>query len=257
LPYGMILLTGPTGSGKSTTLRAAISFVLAQEKRHVLTVEDPVEVKVPGVTQVQVNTRIHYTFAKALRHFLRHDPDVIMVGEIRDEETARIAVQAALTGHLVLSTLHTNDAPGAATRLVDMGVEPYLVSSALTLVIAQRLVRLLCVQCREAYEPSGDDLRALASMGHLEGADKLYRNRGCPKCYGTGFKGRTVIYEMLMVDEVLKELISQRTDAVVLRREARNRGFVPLLGVGVKKVLEGRTTLSEVASFLDTMGGFL
>ncbi|MBF0340979.1 MAG: type II/IV secretion system protein, partial [Magnetococcales bacterium] len=181
LPYGLILLTGPTGSGKSTTLRAALDFIQCSGHRHILTVEDPVEVKMDGVTQVRVHEKIDFTFARALRHFLRHDPDVIMVGEIRDSETARIAVQAALTGHLVLTTLHTNDAPGAVARLVDMGVEPYLVSAAATLVIAQRLARRLCPDCRRPVATTPEEYRLLLSMGLNGPAPKaLWQPAGCP-----------------------------------------------------------------------------
>ena len=253
LPYGMILLTGPTGSGKSTTLRAALDFIQQKEARHILTVEDPVEVTMERVTQVRVNEKIGFTFARALRQFLRHDPDVIMVGEIRDGETARIAVQAALTGHLVLTTLHTNDAPGAITRLLDMGVEPFLVSSAATLVIAQRLVRRLCLHCRQSAPPTDEEASLLRSMGYSTPVEKIFSTKGCPKCNETGFKGRTVIYEMLTMDEELKTLTARRESAQVLRTAARAKGFQSLVHSGLHKVLTGETALSEVVGYLDTL----
>jgi type IV pilus assembly protein PilB len=257
LPYGLILLTGPTGSGKSTTLRAALDSIQTQEPRHVLTIEDPVEVKIDGVTQVNVKDKIGFTFAKALRHFLRHDPDVIMVGEIRDRETAQIAVQAALTGHLVFSTLHTNDAPGAITRLLEMDVESFLVSSAITLVIAQRLVRLLCPHCKQPYQITPGERRTIQTLLPALNPETLYRPRGCDRCNSTGFRGRTVIYEMLTMDEDLKALVASRQTATAIRKAAMQKGFRPLIHTGMAKVAQGTTTFSEAASYLDTLLGFL
>ncbi|MBF8271749.1 MAG: tapB [Magnetococcales bacterium] len=251
LPHGLILVTGPTGSGKSTTLRAALDYIVKNQFCHVLTVEDPVEVRMEGTTQVQVNNRIGYTFPKALRQFLRHDPDVIMVGEIRDAETAKISVQAALTGHRVFSTLHTNDAPGAITRLVDMGVEPFLVSSAVSLVVAQRLVRRLCPSCRIGRPPSPSEERLLRAMGQHQPVHQLFTSPGCPACNRTGYMGRTVIYEMLTVDEELKQRIARCEAASVLRRVALDRGFQPLVASGLVQVIQGGTALEEVAPYLE------
>ncbi|MBF0214829.1 MAG: Flp pilus assembly complex ATPase component TadA [Magnetococcales bacterium] len=254
LPHGLILLTGPTGSGKSTTLRAALDFIQTQGNRHILTVEDPVEVKMDGITQVRVHEKIDFTFARALRHFLRHDPDVIMVGEIRDGETARIAVQAALTGHLVLTTLHTNDAPGAVARLLDMGVEPYLVSSAATLVIAQRLARLLCLACRRGVPATHEEHQILLSMG-WQGSlpERSWHPTGCPECNRTGFKGRTVLHEMLPIDEDLRGRIARRESAVALRNAARTQGFQPLIASALDKVRQGLIPLSEATAHLELL----
>lgn len=252
LPHGLILLTGPTGSGKSTTLRAALDFILSTENRHILTVEDPVEVKMEGITQVRVHDKIDYSFARALRHFLRHDPDVIMVGEIRDGETARIAVQSALTGHLVLSTLHTNDAPGAIARLLDMGAEPYLVSSAASLIIAQRLVRLLCLHCRHRLPITLAEQKVLASMGYKgPPMTELWQPKGCPHCNQIGYKGRTVLYEMMPINDELRGMIARKESATSLRAAARAQGFQPLIASGLKKVLEGKISLTEAAAYVD------
>ncbi|MBF0189682.1 MAG: Flp pilus assembly complex ATPase component TadA [Magnetococcales bacterium] len=254
LPHGLILLTGPTGSGKSTTLRAALDYILSQGNRHILTVEDPVEVKMDGITQVRVHEKIDFTFARALRHFLRHDPDVIMVGEIRDGETARIAVQAALTGHLVLTTLHTNDAPGAVARLLDMGVEPYLLSSAVTLVIAQRLARLLCVRCRRPAPITPDEQQILLSMGwNGPSPATLWHPAGCEDCNRTGFKGRTVLHEFLPIDDELRGMIARRESAAMLRAAARTQGFLPLIASGIGKVLAGVIPLNEATAHLDVL----
>ncbi|MBF0110046.1 MAG: Flp pilus assembly complex ATPase component TadA [Magnetococcales bacterium] len=257
LPHGLILVTGPTGSGKSTTLRAALDYIVRHQFCHLLTIEDPVEVRMDGVTQVQVNTRIGFTFPRALRQFLRHDPDVIMVGEIRDAETAKISVQAALTGHRVFSTLHTNDAPGAITRLVDMGVEPFLVSSAISLVVAQRLVRRLCPGCRVGRPATPREERILAAMGLSLPATPpsstvtLFESPGCPSCNHTGHVGRTVIYEMLTVDEEMKHRIARNEAASTLRHAALGRGFSPLASSGLAKVIKGITALNEVAPYLE------
>ncbi|MBF0147936.1 MAG: Flp pilus assembly complex ATPase component TadA [Magnetococcales bacterium] len=255
LPHGLILVTGPTGSGKSTTLRAALDYIVRHQFCHLLTVEDPVEVRMDGVTQVQVNNRIGFTFPRALRQFLRHDPDVIMVGEIRDAETAKISVQAALTGHRVFSTLHTNDAPGAVTRLVDMGVEPFLVSSAVSMVIAQRLVRRLCPACRSGRPPTPQEERLLDAMATASAVthrvELIYESSGCPACNHTGHVGRTVIYEMLTVDEEMKQRIARNEATSILRRAALNRGFEPLVASGRVKVVQGITALGEVAPYLE------
>ncbi|MEW6441481.1 MAG: type II secretion system ATPase GspE [bacterium] len=246
MPYGILLETGPTGSGKTTTLYAALSEINTPEK-NIITVEDPIEYQLHGVGQIQVNPKIELTFARGLRSILRQDPDVIMVGEIRDLETAEIAIQASLTGHLVFSTLHTNDAPTAITRLVDMGIEPFLVSSSLIGALAQRLVRILCPACKEPYVASDETLREL----HLE-RDRLpnghlYRPKGCAKCAGTGYYGRSGIYELLVVDEKIQHLILKGVDANVIRRAAIERGMTPLRDDGAEKVLRGITSAEEVA----------
>lgn len=249
-PYGIILVTGPTGSGKTTTLYAALNRIHTEEK-NIITVEDPVEYQLKGIGQVQVNPKIGLTFASGLRSILRHDPDVIMVGEIRDLETAEIAMQASLTGHLVLSTLHTNDAPSAIIRLIDMGIEPFLVASSLTAVLAQRLVRIICPYCKEAYEPSEAEMSYLnttrytpeSSSGH---APHLYRGRGCEKCKGKGYLGRTGIFEFLVIDNEMRPMIIDRADSQTIRNYATSRGMKTLRIDGIEKVLMGITTLEEV-----------
>ena len=244
-PYGIILATGPTGSGKSTTLYAMILRLREIfPHKNIITIEDPVEYQISGLGQVQVNPKVGLTFATGLRSILRQDPDVILVGEIRDTETAEMAIHAALTGHLVLSTLHTNDAPSAVTRLTDMGIEPYLISSALEGVIAQRLVRKICPYCREAYKPAAEELVALGLSPDFEG--EFYRGTGCEECLGTGYRGRTAIFEILNVDEQLKEIIVKTQNALEIKKVAAERGFKTLLHDGLKKVLKGITTASEV-----------
>lgn len=240
-PYGIILVTGPTGSGKTTTLYAILQELRTPEV-NIITIEDPVEYELEGISQIQVNEKAGLSFASGLRSILRHDPDIIMVGEIRDRETAEIAVQAALTGHLVLSTLHTNDAPSAVTRLVDMGIEPYLVSSSVIGVIAQRLVRRICTSCRESYE---EDPEVLREMG-IENEAKLYRGRGCPNCLNTGYWGRVALFEQLDFDEDLRRELIRTQDASVLRRIAIEKGMRTLKEDGITKALKGITTLSEV-----------
>ncbi|MBX5477016.1 MAG: Flp pilus assembly complex ATPase component TadA [Clostridia bacterium] len=244
-PHGLILVTGPTGSGKTTTLMASL-MELNTPDRNLVTIEDPVEYELPGVNQVQVNVRAGLTFASALRAFLRQDPNVIMVGEIRDGETAEIAVRAALTGHLVLSTLHTNDAPSTPTRLQDMGVEPYLVAAALTGVVAQRLVRRLCERCREPYElpASAPERRAL---GIPDGSFVAYRPRRCSHCAGTGYRGRAPLFEVLPFDEELSSLVGRAATTAVLREAARRKGMITLREDGVRKAALGWTSLEEVA----------
>ena len=246
LSHGMMLITGPTGSGKTTTLYAMLQ-ALASPERNILTIEDPVEYELEGVGQMQVNAKIGLTFADGLRTLVRQDPDVILIGEIRDAETASIAVQSALTGHLVLSTLHTNDAPSAVARLFDMGVEPFLLSSVLRAVAAQRLVRVLCPHCREAYLPDEQELQALGRMGALyRKGQPLYRAKGCEECMHTGYRGRMAVYEIMPMSEGLKKLVVEKADANVLREQAQAEGMYFLRDDGIRKVLEGMTTLAEV-----------
>lgn len=238
---GIILATGPTGSGKTTTLYAALNRINFHE-RNVITVEDPVEYQLKGIGQIQVNSKIGLTFASGLRSVLRQDPDVIMVGEIRDPETAAMAIQASLTGHLVLSTLHTNDAPTAATRLVDMGVEPFLLSSSLLAVIAQRLVRVLCPSCKEEHTPSQSE------KAHFIGTapEKLWKAKGCPKCLGTGYRGQTGIFEFMHIDQEMKALLLKSADASTIREFAVSRGMKTLKEDGLRKAASGVTSMEEV-----------
>ena len=249
--HGIVLVTGPTGSGKTTTLYAALSKINSPNL-NILTIEDPVEIQLKGVGQVQVNPKIDLTFASGLRSFLRQDPDVILVGEIRDLETADIAIQASLTGHLVFSTLHTNDAAGAITRLADMGVQPFLVASSLVGVLAQRLVRVLCHQCKEAYVPTQEELdlasitpRILADAGSPR---VLFKARGCPACQNTGYQGRTGIYELMLVDDDVRQLILKNVDSGSIKKAAVERGMVTLLEHGASKIAHGITTAAEVLS---------
>lgn len=245
LPEGIVLVTGPTGSGKTTTLYSAICE-MANDEINIMTIEDPVEYNLKGIAQIGVHHKIKLDFATGLRHILRQDPDVIMVGEIRDRETAEIAIQAALTGHLVLSTLHTNDAPSSITRLVDMGIEPYLLSSCIVGVLAQRLIRRICPECKETYEPS---LRELQSLG-LRKEDLpngcLYKGKGCGYCYQTGYKGRQGVYELMPVNNAIHKQIVQSPDAIELRRLALAQGMVSLLGHGAELVRHGFSTAAEV-----------
>jgi type IV pilus assembly protein PilB len=243
--HGMILITGPTGAGKTTTLYSALHAVNAPD-RNIVTVEDPVEYEIPGITQVQVNEEIGRTFPAALRSFLRHDPDVILVGEMRDQETAQIAVRAALTGHLVLSTLHTNSAAQTLSRLQDMGVPPFLVASALRLVVAQRLARKVCQDCREPYEATEE---SLVQYGHMPlglGHCTLYRGKGCATCHYTGMKGRAGLFEVLPVTPEIRPLILNSTFAGEIQDVAAKQGMKTLREVGLLKVLEGVTTVEEV-----------
>jgi general secretion pathway protein E len=241
-PHGIVLVTGPTGSGKTTTLYAALSRIDARG-RNIMTVEDPIEYELGGVAQTQVNARIGMTFARALRSILRNDPDVIMIGEIRDLETAQIAVQASLTGHLVLATLHTNDAVSATTRLIDMGIEPYLLSSSLLGVLAQRLVRKLCPSCRVAQ---AGEAAALAGFGASLAGATLYGPGGCNACHGTGYVGRTGIYELLVLDEEAKRLVHEAAAEQKLRAHAAAGGMRPLREDGLRWVRDGVTALEEV-----------
>ncbi len=243
-PHGIVLVTGPTGSGKTTTLYAALSR-LPRGSVNMMTVEDPIEYALDGVGQTQVNPRIELTFGRALRAILRQDPDIIMIGEIRDLETAQIAVQASLTGHLVLATLHTNDAASAVTRLADMGVEPYLLASSLLGVLAQRLVRTLCPRCKRAAAPS-DGERGLLTMLGAPGIAALNAADGCAECNGTGYRGRTGIYELLVVDDPMRRLIHDRAPEHALRDAARGAGMIGLRHDGIRWLESGRTSLAEL-----------
>jgi len=244
MSHGIVLLTGPTGSGKTTTLYAALSEINTED-RNILTVEDPIEYQLPGVGQMQVQRKINLTFANSLRHILRQDPDVIMIGEIRDLETAEIAIQAALTGHLVFSTLHTNDSASAVTRLLDMGIEPYLVSSSVIAIMAQRLVRIICPECRAPYTP-GEEERAAFGNQLLRNGGTLYRGRGCPACIETGYKGRTGIFELLVVDDEIQELIMKRSGDNVIKQASIRKGMNTLREDGLRKIANGDTTVEEV-----------
>lgn len=243
-PHGIILVTGPTGSGKTTTLYAALDRLNSREK-NVVTLEDPIEYRLPGISQTQVSYRKGLNFATGLRTVLRQDPDIIMVGEIRDLETARMAIQSALTGHLVFSTLHTNDSVSAVTRLLDLGIEPYLVSSSLIAVMAQRLVRLVCAQCREPYTPTEEELAELGCGSEFRGA-QLYRGRGCGECMQTGYRDRTGIYELLLIDDEIREAIMRRESVAAIKRKAVARGLKTLRMDGARKALASRTTIAEV-----------
>jgi general secretion pathway protein E len=244
---GIILVTGPTGSGKTTTLYGTLHRINSPEV-NILTVEDPIEYQLNGIGQVQVNPKIDLTFASGLRSFLRQDPDIIMVGEIRDRETAEIAIQASLTGHLVFSTLHTNDAASAVTRLLDMGVEPFLISSSVLAMMAQRLVRLLCPSCRAAITPSPETLRelGLTEADYVRQGGQCYCAQGCDACHGTGYRGRTGIYELLVMDDSIRTLVMQQANASTIKTAALQRGMRTLLQDGAWKVLQGHTTAEEV-----------
>lgn len=243
--HGIFLVTGPTGAGKTTTLYSALSEINSREQ-NIITVEDPIEYQLPGVGQVQVNPKIDLTFAQGLRSILRQDPDVIMIGEIRDGETAKIAVQAALTGHLVFSTLHTNDSAGALARLVEMGVEPFLAASALVGVLAQRLVRTICPHCRMSYRPEEKLLAELAEGSKLPENAIFYRGRGCDNCMKVGYLGRTGLYELLEVTDPIRRLVTENADAATIRQQALKQGMRPLRQAGLAKVVAGETTVEEV-----------
>jgi type IV pilus assembly protein PilB len=247
-PNGIFVVTGPTGSGKTTTLYSCLRKVNAIDTK-LLTVEDPVEFDIEGIMQVQVNEGAGLSFMKALRAFLRQDPDIIMLGEVRDLETAQIAIQASLTGHLVLSTLHTNDAAGAVTRLVDMGVEPFLISSTLLAVLAQRLVRRVCVKCKTPFEPSETQLSTIG-LSPLDLGDKsFYYGRGCPVCNDTGYKGRKGIFELLVITDAIRTLINERAPTVVIRQKAIELGMVSLRDDGLNSVYKAETTVEEVVKY--------
>jgi general secretion pathway protein E len=245
LSEGIVLVTGPTGSGKTTTLYSALSEINNSEM-NIMTIEDPVEYKLQGMAQIGVNHKIHLTFATGLRHILRQDPDVIMIGEIRDKETAEIAIQAALTGHLVLSTLHTNDAPSALTRLVDMGIEPYLLTSSVVGILAQRLVRLICPLCKVSYEPLDQELKELGIERSALKQGVLCKGKGCAHCFGSGFKGRHGIYELMPVTSTIKRQLLQSPDALELQRSAIAGGMIGLRQEGALLAIEGLTASSEV-----------
>ncbi len=243
-PYGMILVTGPTGSGKSTTLYSCLNK-LNTGTTNILTIEDPVEYQLPGVNQVQVNTKANLTFASALRSFLRQDPDIIMVGEIRDQETARIAVEAALTGHLVLSTLHTNDASGAVSRLVEMGVEPFLVASSVIGVLGQRLARTICPNCKEAYSPTPDAVKRFGLAMYSDSELNFYRGRGCDHCKMTGYRGRTGIHELMPMSDRVRGLVLHRSSTAEIKQAAMEEGMRTMQDDGLNKVLAGVTSMEE------------
>jgi general secretion pathway protein E/type IV pilus assembly protein PilB len=242
LPHGIILVTGPTGSGKTTSLYSGLSQINDIDRK-IITIEDPIEYHLRGVNQIQVATKSGLTFATGLRSILRHDPDVVLIGEIRDRETAEIAVQASLTGHLVFSTLHTNDAPGALTRLIDMGIEPYLVASSLEMVVAQRLVRLICQDCRELLPPS--EIESVRSEFASDPPSALYRGRGCRRCQGSGYRGRTGIFEVMVVDESIRTMVLDRASASAIRQQAIRNGMNLLREDAWRLVRSGRTTIEE------------
>jgi general secretion pathway protein E len=248
--HGVIFVTGPTGSGKSTTLYACLNRINSAEK-NIMTIEDPIEYQLEGISQMQVASKKGVTFVNALRHVLRQDPDVIMVGEVRDVETARMVIQSSLTGHLVFSTVHTNDSAGTVSRLLDLGVEPYLASSSLIAILAQRLVRKVCPDCRQEYHPSAHELRELG-IGDVEALDasgtghKFYVGAGCDKCFQTGYRGRTGVYELMLINEEIQDLIYKRETAGTIKRVALNAGLQTLRMDGARKVLAGITTIAEV-----------
>jgi type IV pilus assembly protein PilB len=248
LPNGIIIVTGPTGSGKTTTLYACLREINEPNSK-LLTAEDPVEYDIDGIIQVPVNEGIGLDFARCLRAFLRQDPDRILVGETRDLETAQIAIQASLTGHLVFTSLHTNDSTGAITRLIDMGVEPFLISASLELVVAQRLVRRTCSKCIVPYEPSEEELLLLGLSAHEVGDKKFYKGNGCEECNDTGYKGRRAIYETLRLNDTLREMINQRAPGVVLRQKAIELGMRTLREEGLQAIFDGETTVEEILKY--------
>ncbi len=247
-PNGIFINTGPTGCGKTTTLYSCLRHINTIDSK-LLTVEDPVEYEIEGIMQVPVNEAVGMNFPRALRAFLRQDPDVIMLGEIRDLETSQIAIQASLTGHLVLSTLHTNDAPGAITRLIDMGVEPFLISSTLLSVLAQRLVRMICKKCRTPFEPTENQLSLLNLSPHDIGDKVFYYGRGCANCNDTGYKGRKGIFELLVISDPVRALINERAPTVVIRQKAVELGMVTLREDGMRSIFDGETTIEEVLKY--------
>ncbi len=247
-PNGIFIVTGPTGSGKTTTLYSALSEVNSVETK-ILTAEDPIEYEIEGIMQVAVNHQVGLDFSRVLRAFLRQDPDKIMIGEIRDLETAQIAVQASLTGHVVLSTLHTNDAPGAVTRLIDMGLEPFLISASLEAILAQRLVRRICKNCRTAYEPS-HDLVEILDVDPLEIADKdFFYGEGCPQCSSTGYRGRVGLFEMIVVSDAIRELINERAPTLAIKQKALEQGMRSLRDDGLRAIFDGNTTIEEIIKY--------
>jgi type IV pilus assembly protein PilB len=244
-PNGIVIVTGPTGSGKTTTLYAALAALNDIETK-ILTAEDPVEYDIDGLCQCQVNSEVGLTFAACLRSFLRQDPDIILVGEIRDLETAQIAVQASLTGHLVLSTLHTNDAPSSIVRLLDLGLEAFLLTATFEGIVAQRLVRTICPKCKEQYEPKEEELMELGlSLQDVRGR-KFYRGRGCDNCNKSGYRGRMAIFEILMMDDEIRDLVMHEASTNVIRDNARKKGMRSLRVCGLMGIYEGLTTIDEV-----------
>lgn len=244
-PHGIILVTGPTGSGKTTTLYASLERINSPDKK-IITIEDPIEYQIQGINQIQVNSKVNLSFANGLRSILRQDPDVILVGEIRDRETADIAIHASLTGHLVFSTLHTNDSASAITRLIDMGIEPFLISSSLMAVVAQRLIRHLCINCKEEYIPTDDELFKIGIERESLPNGKLFKSNSCDICLNTGFSGRSGIYEILKIDDDIRNLTLIRTDSNTIKKNAIERGLITLRGDGKDRVLEGITSIDEV-----------
>jgi type IV pilus assembly protein PilB len=247
-PNGIFVVTGPTGCGKTTTLYSCLRRVNTIDSK-LLTAEDPVEYDIDGIMQVAINESVGLTFSKALRSFLRQDPDIIMVGEMRDLETAQISIQASLTGHLVLSTLHTSDAPGAVTRLIDMGVEPFLISSTMVAVIGQRLVRTICKNCRTPFEPTEAQLALLNLSAHDLGDKSFYYGRGCSACNDTGYRGRKGIFELLIINDAIRLLINERAPTVVMRQKAVEQGMIPLREDGLRSIFDGDTTIEEVVKY--------
>jgi len=247
-PNGIIIVTGPTGSGKTTTLYSCLRSINTIDQK-LLTAEEPVEYDMDGIVQVQINPGVGNTFPKVLRAFLRQDPDVMMIGEIRDLETAEIAVQASLTGHLVFSTLHTNDASGAVTRLVDMNVEPYLIASTLEAVLGQRLVRTICLNCKEPYTPDDETIQLMSLKRENVGDRPFFYGRGCTKCNGTGYKGRKGVFEYLRVSDPIRELINERRPTLYIRERARELGMRTMREDAIRNVLDGYTTVDEVLRY--------
>ena len=247
-PNGIFVVTGPTGCGKTTTLYSCLRRVNTIDSK-LLTAEDPVEYDIEGIMQVAIHESVGLTFSKALRSFLRQDPDIIMVGEMRDLETAQISIQASLTGHLVLSTLHTNDSPGAVTRLIDMGVEPFLISSTMVAVVGQRLVRTVCKSCRTPFEPTENQLSLLNLSPHDLGDKVFYYGRGCSNCNDTGYRGRKGIFELLVISEPIRSLINERAPTVVLRQKAIELGMIPLREDGLRSIFDGDTTIEEIVKY--------
>jgi type IV pilus assembly protein PilB len=244
-PNGIVIVTGPTGSGKTTTLYAALAELNDIETK-ILTAEDPVEYDIDGLCQCQVNSEVGTTFAKLLRSFLRQDPDIILVGEIRDLETAQIAVQASLTGHLVLSTLHTNDAPSSVIRLLDLGMEAFLLTATIEGIVAQRLVRMICVKCKESYTPSEEELMELSLTPDDVRGRRFMRGRGCDHCNKSGYKGRMALFEILTMDDEMRELVMNEASTNTLREYARKKGMRTLREAGLLAIYEGQTTIDEV-----------
>ena len=246
-PNGIVVVTGPTGSGKTTTLYAALNELNTVETK-ILTSEDPVEYDIDGLVQVQMKADIGLTFARCLRSFLRQDPDIVLVGEIRDLETAEISVQASLTGHLVFSTLHTNDAPSSVARLLDLGLEPFLITATVEGIVSQRLVRLICPRCKEEFTPTEEMLMELGLTGDMVAGRVFYHGAGCEYCRQTGYSGRTGIYEIMLLDDETRELIMQRRSTNLLREAARKRGMRTLRESGLLAIFDGQTTIEEVAA---------